>query len=192
MHELSIAMSIVELAEEEGRAPLRSGECRASELGASSGVVKEALLSRYEMAVKALRCRVRACWWKTFSAVIFCPGCQAQRPLSSLQLFCCSECGYSLLRDCAGEKTRSRCSGDTRMELCVARRKDIVLNESKRLVRKPPAHSFAPVFFDKLAEIVGMDDVGFRFRSGERSRLQPASIDPFLYFVGAGMQCARK
>jgi hydrogenase nickel incorporation protein HypA/HybF len=25
--------------------------------------------------------------------VIFCPSCQTQRPISSIQLFCCAECG---------------------------------------------------------------------------------------------------
>jgi hydrogenase nickel incorporation protein HypA/HybF len=50
MHELSIAMSIVELAEEE--ADRRGVQVNAVhlKLGALSGVVKEALLSCYEMA----------------------------------------------------------------------------------------------------------------------------------------------
>src|SRR6202050_5864873 len=50
MHELSIAMSIVELAEEE--AERRSVQVNAVhlKLGALSGVAKEALLSCYELA----------------------------------------------------------------------------------------------------------------------------------------------
>ena len=51
MHELSIAMSIVEMAEEEAE---QRGGVQVSavhlKLGALSGVVKEALLSSYEMA----------------------------------------------------------------------------------------------------------------------------------------------
>ncbi len=51
MHELSIAMSIVELAQEEAG---RRGDIRIKavhlRLGALSGVVKDALLSSYEMA----------------------------------------------------------------------------------------------------------------------------------------------
>ena len=51
MHELSIAMSIVELAEEEIE---RRGNVQITavhlKLGALSGVVKEALLASYEMA----------------------------------------------------------------------------------------------------------------------------------------------
>ncbi len=50
MHELSIAMSIVEMAEEE--AERHGGRVAAVhlKLGKLSGVVKEALLSSYEMA----------------------------------------------------------------------------------------------------------------------------------------------
>jgi hydrogenase nickel incorporation protein HypA/HybF len=51
MHELSIAMSIVELAEEESE---RRGGLRVRavhlRLGLLAGVVKDALLSSYEMA----------------------------------------------------------------------------------------------------------------------------------------------
>jgi hydrogenase nickel incorporation protein HypA/HybF len=57
MHELSIAMSIVEMAEEE--AQRRNVQINAVhvKLGALSGVVKEALLSSYEMARP---CKARA------------------------------------------------------------------------------------------------------------------------------------
>ena len=58
MHELSIAMSIVELAEEE--AERRGVQVNAVhlKLGALSGVVKEALLSSYEMACEDTPLRV--------------------------------------------------------------------------------------------------------------------------------------
>jgi len=77
MHELSIAMSIIELAQEESH---RHGDVQVSavhlKLGALSGVVKEALLGSFEVPV-----------------LIFCRSCQTQRPVSSMQLFCCAECG---------------------------------------------------------------------------------------------------
>ncbi len=50
MHELSIAMSIVELAEEEAERRGVQVEAVHLKLGALSGVVKDALLSCYEMA----------------------------------------------------------------------------------------------------------------------------------------------
>jgi hydrogenase nickel incorporation protein HypA/HybF len=50
MHELSIAMSIVELAEEEAEQRGVQIEAVHLKLGALVGIVKEALLSCYEMA----------------------------------------------------------------------------------------------------------------------------------------------
>src|SRR5271169_4192211 len=50
MHELSIAMSILELAEEEGERHHGRVSAVHLKLGALSGVVKEALLYSYEMA----------------------------------------------------------------------------------------------------------------------------------------------
>jgi len=93
MHELSIAMSIVELAEEE--AARRGVQVNAVhlKLGTLSGVAKEALLSCYEMACENTRLQGSRLLVEDVSIVIFCPRCQAQRPLSSVQLFCCSECG---------------------------------------------------------------------------------------------------
>src|SRR5271156_5873648 len=93
MHELSIAMSIVELAEEE--AERRGVQVNAVhlKLGALSGVVKEALLSCYEMACENTPLQGSLLLVEDVPVVIFCPRCQAQRPLSSLQLFCCPECG---------------------------------------------------------------------------------------------------
>ncbi len=93
MHELSIAMSIVELAEEE--AELRGVQVNAVhlKLGALSGVVKEALLSCYEMACENTPLQGSVLLVEDVPVVIFCPSCQAQRPLTSMQLFCCPECG---------------------------------------------------------------------------------------------------
>ena len=69
MHELSIAMSIVEMAQEEAAQRGCQIEAVHLKLGALSGVVKDALLSSYEIA-------------------------SSDTPLmSSIQLFCCDECG---------------------------------------------------------------------------------------------------
>jgi hypothetical protein len=48
------------------------------------------------------------------------------------------------------------------------------------------------MLFHKLTEIIGVDDVRFRSCSGERARLEPPEVNPFLYFVGAGVLCARE
>jgi hydrogenase nickel incorporation protein HypA/HybF len=94
MHELSIAMSIVETAQEEAKQ--RGGvhiEAVHLKLGALSGVVKEALLSSYEMACDDTPLKGSRLVVEEVPVVVFCPSCQAQRPVSSVQLFCCAECG---------------------------------------------------------------------------------------------------
>jgi hydrogenase nickel incorporation protein HypA/HybF len=93
MHELSIAISIVELAEEEAERRGVQVDAVHLKLGALSGVVKEALLSCYGMACKNGPLEGSRLVVEEVPVVIFCPSCRAQRPLSSLQLFCCTECG---------------------------------------------------------------------------------------------------
>jgi hydrogenase nickel incorporation protein HypA/HybF len=92
MHELSIAISIVELAQEEAEHRGVQFEAVHLKLGALSGVVKEALLSCYQMACENTPLEGSRLVIEDVPVVIFCPSCQAQRPPSSVQLFCCSEC----------------------------------------------------------------------------------------------------
>lgn len=93
MHELSIAMSIVELAEEEAESRGVKIDAVHLKLGALSGVVKDALLSCYEMACENTALQGSRLIIEDVPIVIFCPNCQAERAISSMQLFCCLECG---------------------------------------------------------------------------------------------------
>ena len=93
MHELSIAMRIVELAEEEAERRGVQVDAVHLKLGALCGVVKEALLSCYEMACANTPLQGSRLLVEDVPVVIFCPICRAERPLSSIQLFCCGECG---------------------------------------------------------------------------------------------------
>ena len=93
MHELSIAMSIVELAEEETERRGVQIDAVHLKLGALSGVVKAALLSCYEMACQGTPLQGSRLLVEDVSVLIFCPSCRTRRPVSSVQLFCCSECG---------------------------------------------------------------------------------------------------
>jgi hydrogenase nickel incorporation protein HypA/HybF len=93
MHELSIAISIVELAEEEAERRGVQVDAVHLRLGALSGVVKEALLSCYEMACENTPLQGSRLLVEDVSIMIFCPSCRSQRPVSSVQFFCCSECG---------------------------------------------------------------------------------------------------
>jgi len=94
MHELSIAMSIIEMVEEESR---KHGGAQVTavhlKLGALSGVVKEALLGSFEMACEDTVLKGAKLVVEDIPVLIYCQTCQAQRPVSSIQLFCCAECG---------------------------------------------------------------------------------------------------
>ena len=93
MHELSIAMSIVDMAQEE--AERRGGQVSAVhvKVGLLSGVVKDALLSSYEMACYDTPLQGSELVIEEVPIVIYCPQCQAERTLESMQWFCCSTCG---------------------------------------------------------------------------------------------------
>jgi hydrogenase nickel incorporation protein HypA/HybF len=93
MHELSIALSLVDLAEEE--AGRQGGRVCAVHLrlGALAGVVKEALLSSYEMACADTALEGSRLVIEEVPVVVFCPECQALRTLSGVQAFTCAECG---------------------------------------------------------------------------------------------------
>jgi hydrogenase nickel incorporation protein HypA/HybF len=93
MHELSIAMSIIELAEEEAARRGVQVEAVHLRLGALSGVVRDALLSCYEMVCEGTPLQGSRLLVEDVPVVIFCATCKAQRPLNSVQLFCCPECG---------------------------------------------------------------------------------------------------
>ena len=94
MHELSIALSIVELAQEEAE---RRGGVRINavhlKLGSLSGVVKEALLFSYGVSCEGTLLEDSRLLIEEVPAVVFCPTCQAERALASIQSFHCPVCG---------------------------------------------------------------------------------------------------
>lgn len=93
MHELSIAMSIVEMAQEE--AEQRGARVTAVhlKLGALSGVVADALLSSYEMAIADTPLQGSRLLIESVPVTILCPSCRAQQLLHSIQNLCCPQCG---------------------------------------------------------------------------------------------------
>jgi hydrogenase nickel incorporation protein HypA/HybF len=93
MHELSIAMSIIELAQEESVQRGVQVSAVHLKLGALSGVVREALLGSFEMACEDTPLKGARLVIEELPVLIFCRTCDAQRPISSVQLFCCAECG---------------------------------------------------------------------------------------------------
>jgi hydrogenase nickel incorporation protein HypA/HybF len=93
MHELSIAMSIVDMAQEEAESRDIRIDAVHLELGPLSGVVAEALLFSYEMACSGTRLEGSRLVIKKVPVEVYCPACKAQRTLHSMQWFCCPECG---------------------------------------------------------------------------------------------------
>jgi hydrogenase nickel incorporation protein HypA/HybF len=93
MHELSIAMSIIEVAQEESDRRGVQVSAVHLKLGALSGVVKDALLGCFEMACEDTPLKGARLVIEELPVLIFCRTCDAQRPISSVQLFCCAECG---------------------------------------------------------------------------------------------------
>jgi hydrogenase nickel incorporation protein HypA/HybF len=93
MHELSIAMSIIVVAREE--AEQRGVKVLAVhvKVGALSGVVADALRASYEMACCDTPLQSSKLMVEEVPVLIACPQCKANKPVSSLQWFCCAECG---------------------------------------------------------------------------------------------------
>jgi hydrogenase nickel incorporation protein HypA/HybF len=93
MHELSIAMSIVEMAEEEAD---QRGGARVNavhlKVGLLAGVVKDALLSSYELACEGTGLQGSRLVIEEIPVVVYCPNCLAPRTLDSVQWFACPEC----------------------------------------------------------------------------------------------------
>ncbi|MGC2545389.1 MAG: hydrogenase maturation nickel metallochaperone HypA [Silvibacterium sp.] len=63
------------------------------ELGLLSGVVAEALLFSYEMACSGTRLEGSRLVIKEIPIEVYCPACKTPRNLSSMQWFCCPDCG---------------------------------------------------------------------------------------------------
>jgi hydrogenase nickel incorporation protein HypA/HybF len=102
MHELSIAMSIVEIAGEElqrhGGGAIIAVHLK---LGPLAGVVKQALTSAFELAREGSSVERATLLIEDVPIVGFCRRCRAQRAATSLLDLCCGQCG-AYLSDIAG------------------------------------------------------------------------------------------
>ena len=96
MHELSIALCILDLAAEE--AERRGGRVCAVhlKLGPLSGVVKEALRSAYDLAREGTPLAGAELVVEDVPVVGYCPACAAERTPAALPLLCCPDCGGPL------------------------------------------------------------------------------------------------
>lgn len=94
MHELSIAMSIVEMAQEESD---RRGGVQVNsvhlKLGALSGVVEDALLSSYEIVSEDTPLKGSRLLIEYVPVTVYCANCRCAQRLNSIQCFSCPACG---------------------------------------------------------------------------------------------------
>lgn len=93
MHELSIAMGIVEAALEEARQRGVRVDAIHLRLGALSGVVKDALLFSYEAASLDTPLAGSRLVIEDIPVSVFCSRCTAVKTLTSVQAFVCPDCG---------------------------------------------------------------------------------------------------
>ena len=93
MHELSIAISMVEMAAEEAA---RRGAAQVSaihlKLGDLSGVVKDALLFSYDVACEGTPLEGSRLVIEEVPVTVFCPSCREETAIVSVQQFCCAVC----------------------------------------------------------------------------------------------------
>jgi hydrogenase nickel incorporation protein HypA/HybF len=93
MHELSIALSILDVVGEE--AERHGGRIAAVHLrlGPLSGVARDALVSAYDLAREGTPFEGSELVVAEVPVTAYCPACDAVRTPASAQELCCPECG---------------------------------------------------------------------------------------------------
>lgn len=92
MHELSIAMSIVEYVEEESERRGERVEAVHVRVGALSGVVKDALLLAFELAREGTALSDSRLVVEETPVTVYCATCGDERPVHSLHRLSCRVC----------------------------------------------------------------------------------------------------
>src|SRR5262245_732870 len=93
MHELSIAMSMIEMAAGElEKHDGRRVDALHLRLGALSGVVKDALLFSWEIACQDTPLSGARPQIEDVPIVVFCLRCREQKTLSAINIFFCPAC----------------------------------------------------------------------------------------------------
>ncbi|HEV3199931.1 MAG TPA: hydrogenase maturation nickel metallochaperone HypA [Bryobacteraceae bacterium] len=93
MHELSIAISLIEAAQEEAEKHHAAGVTAVHlRLGALAGVERDALLFSYGLASEGTPLEGSQLIVEEMPVMVFCASCRERRPIRSLQSFCCAVC----------------------------------------------------------------------------------------------------
>lgn len=119
MHELSIALSIIDGVLEE-LDHQKSGQVELVHLrvGRMSGVDKDALSFSYGVACEGTVLANSRLLIEEVDVAIFCPACAAERPTRSFPFLTCAQCGA------AGHLVRGKELEITAMEMTVERTAD--------------------------------------------------------------------
>lgn len=105
MHELSIAMNLIELAEGAARsAHAERVNVVRLRLGVFAGVVKEALLFGYDIAARGTLLEDSLLEIEEVPLVIYCPQCDHKSELGSVQSLWCPHCGHHDTEICQGQE----------------------------------------------------------------------------------------
>ena len=93
MHELSIAMSLVEMTCEELSQTEGRVESLHVRIGRLSGVVPNALVSAFELASEGTPIEGAGIVIEETPVLVLCPVCREERPIEDIQNFRCAICG---------------------------------------------------------------------------------------------------
>jgi hydrogenase nickel incorporation protein HypA/HybF len=104
MHELSIAMSIVELAGEESASRGARVSAVHLRLGRLSGVVKDALLGSYEIAAAGTPLEGSRLEIEEIPVLAYCGRCKEKRTIESQEWFTCPACGSPISEILGGKE----------------------------------------------------------------------------------------
>ena len=104
MHELSIALSILDVAAEEASRRNARPVAIHVKIGDLAGVIPEALTSAFEIAragTELSHCRLVV---EPVPVIIYCDHCGSEKPAESIQSLRCRDCGTPAERILAGRE----------------------------------------------------------------------------------------
>lgn len=105
MHELSVALSIIEGAEEESLRQGGGAVCAVHiKLGPLAGVVEEALRFSYGLACEGTRLEGSSLLIEHIPLRIYCCNCRADKSPISMQRLECADCGFPADRVTQGDE----------------------------------------------------------------------------------------
>lgn len=94
MHELSIALSIIDGVEEQlASRPGAEVSCVRVRVGPLSGVLPDALLSAFGLACEGTPLEGSRLMVEETPVIIYCRRCASEQSARSIQELCCSACG---------------------------------------------------------------------------------------------------